>query len=178
MKAPKRRRRVSEEWRAVPGFEQYAVSSHGRVRGHGGRLLSQQLTPAGYKRVYFSILGKTVAYFVHCLMLLAFVGPVPEGQETRHINGKRTANRLANLCYGTRRENALDRGRHGTQQRGERVKTSKLTWNAVRQIRLRYKAAPTYETIRLLAGLHSVSPRSVGRVVKGESWLSDPRAAP
>ena len=45
---------------------------------------------------------------VHQLVMLAFVGPAPEGMEVRHLNGNPTDNRLINLKYGTRRENILD----------------------------------------------------------------------
>jgi hypothetical protein len=45
--------------------------------------------------------------------MLAFVGPRPEDREIAHWNGDRADNRLVNLRYATKSENALDRVRHG-----------------------------------------------------------------
>jgi len=47
------------------------------------------------------------------MMMLAFIGPRPDGLETRHLDGNPTHNHLSNLAYGTHRENALDMIRHG-----------------------------------------------------------------
>lgn len=52
---------------------------------------------------------------VHQLVLLAFVGPMPEGMQVRHLNGAPADNRLSNLKYGTNTENARDAINHGTQ---------------------------------------------------------------
>jgi hypothetical protein len=52
---------------------------------------------------------------VHHLVLRAFVGERPvtiERGEIRHLDGNKTNNVLANLCYGTIKENADDRKRH------------------------------------------------------------------
>jgi hypothetical protein len=51
---------------------------------------------------------------VHQLVARTFLGP-PRGLETRHLNGDCRDNRLENLAYGTRAENAQDMVRHGTQ---------------------------------------------------------------
>jgi len=59
-------------------------------------------------------------YYVHALVLLAFVGPCPEGQETRHLDGSRDNNVLSNLAYGTHLENEADKERHGRRPRGEK----------------------------------------------------------
>jgi hypothetical protein len=52
--------------------------------------------------------------YVHRLVAEAWIGPYPEGQEVRHGPEGTTNNSLSNLCYGTRRENMLDKRRDGT----------------------------------------------------------------
>lgn len=101
-----------EIWRPVPGSEQYEVSDLGRVR-RGARLLTPYTTNTSrYPRVALSApSGRKMAY-VHHLVLGAFVGPRPEGMETRHLNGVRTDCRLVNLAYGTQAENMADRAAH------------------------------------------------------------------
>lgn len=112
-----------EEWRVIPGWDgRYEASSAGQIRswvnrrysGPLPRLLSQARQSQGYLMVSLSIGGRTTKHLVHRLVLAAFVGPCPPGNETRHLDGRRGNNRLANLAYGTPGDNGQDRVRHGT----------------------------------------------------------------
>lgn len=69
----------------------------------------------GYPVVLLYSDGRRPSHKVAALVMLAFVGPLPPGLETRHLDGDHhNNNRLTNLAYGTRSENQLDRVRHGT----------------------------------------------------------------
>lgn len=132
-----------EEWRAVIGYEGlYEVSSIGRVRsldrlhstpsGKGrlypGKLLSPGIEKrSGYRAMglYKNNRGRMVR--VHCLVLDAFVGPRQDNQVARHLNGNPADNRLENLAWGTRLENARDAQVHGTWVHGESHGMAKLT---------------------------------------------------
>lgn len=100
-------------WRPVPGFPGYSVSDDGQVMGKRGRVLNPCVTHGGHLRVNLYTNGKPQAVFVHILVLLAFSGPRPEGQDCRHLNGVATDNRVANLKWGTKSENTLDKVAHG-----------------------------------------------------------------
>lgn len=118
-------------WRPVVGFEGcYEVSDHGQVRSldrtivthtkHGevrrrlaGKIMKQHLG-AAYLEVTLSRGNEKTLARPHRLVLEAFVGPCPEGMETRHFNGNPLDNRLENLLWGTPVENASDCTRHGT----------------------------------------------------------------
>lgn len=122
---------MSETWRAVPGYEGlYEVSDHGRVRSvarkveqRNGRLLTVQSRAISQHdggprngchrrtRLFRDGQGRTV--WVHRLVLEAFVGPAPEGTECCHNDGNPANNRLINLRWDTRQENALDVVRAG-----------------------------------------------------------------
>lgn len=128
-----------EEWRPVPGLEgRYDVSNMGRVRsltstvqcpGDGsrgpysrtipGRILAQHGTPYLGVSLPRSLRGSSSR--THKLVLEAFVGPLPKGMVTRHLNGNHTDNRLENLAYGTPRENGLDTVRHGRHKRSNQT---------------------------------------------------------
>ncbi len=103
----------------------------------------KQLKVHGFpKRKYLtvSIANKKGVYCpesVHRLVLEAFIGECPKGMETRHLNGNSHDNRLSNLAWGTRSQNAFDRNTHGTSGRngGERCPLSKLTEEKVLAIR-------------------------------------------
>ena len=112
-----------ERWIPIPGHLGYEVSDQGRVRSvdrivpHPNGDLTLQgkvLKPVAGKRGYLAVtVGRPVT--VHSLVTLAFLGPRPEGQEVRHLNGQRHDNRLENLEYGTKDENMQDMVEHGTQ---------------------------------------------------------------
>ena len=91
----------------------------------------------GYLVVHLRRKGVHEAWKVHQLVLAAFVGPCPEGQVVRHKNAVRDDNRLENLEYGTSKDNAQDRVRHGNQPKvkGESNPQAKLNEQQVREIR-------------------------------------------
>ena len=108
-------------------LEGYEVTPDGRVfsvgsnwRGYGKRELSQTLNAHGYPSVRLVVNGKRKRLVVHVLVARAFLGPKPFGCEVRHLNGNKCDNRRENLAYGTKKQNADDRERHGRTSRGER----------------------------------------------------------
>ena len=119
--ALRREDEVGEWWSAVPGYEDtYDVSSWGRVRSwstHRGMAAPHLLKPfrdsGGYMTVGLKSRTRSVQRTVHGLVALAFIGPRPEGQEVRHLEGDQSNNALTNLTYGTRVENRHDIVRHG-----------------------------------------------------------------
>lgn len=122
---------TQERWLPIPGHEGwYEVSDFGRVRSvprtrirkNGSPMTLQgcvlKPTPddKGYGYVQLSYADGSRSHRpVHQLVLAAFVGPVPSGEEVRHLDGQAGNNHLSNLTYGTPLENAADMKRHGTQ---------------------------------------------------------------
>lgn len=107
---------TEERWLPVPGYEgRYSVSDHGRVRSEVRPGRKQQIILAGgsnlfgHRQVVLSDGTSTRTFGVHRLVLAAFVGPCPEGQEVRHYpDHDPTNNHLSNLRYGTRAQNIQD----------------------------------------------------------------------
>ena len=116
-----------EVWEPVVGYEGlYEVSDLGRVRSVPRvqvtntctrRLKGQVLKPrniSGHHKVMLSDTKfKRKDLLVHRLVLLAFVGEPPVGHEACHRNDIGTDNRLTNLYWGTRSENAYDQISNG-----------------------------------------------------------------
>jgi hypothetical protein len=102
-----------ELWKDVRGFENlYAVSNKGRVKNlKTGRLLSTKartINGDGYPLVCLSTPdGRQHSKPVHRLVGEAFLGPLPEGLVTNHIDGSRDNNDVENLEYCTYSENTL-----------------------------------------------------------------------
>ena len=106
--------------------------------------------------------------YIHTLMCETFHGPRPQGAEARHLDGNRDNNDIRNLCWGTRRENAADRVRHGTSARGERNPMAKLTTERVAEMRqLRAATGLSYQQIGKQFG---ISPMTAYRAVEKQSW--------
>jgi len=110
----------------IPGYEgRYAVTDQGVVwsrsatssKHHGEwKIVAPVKTHDGYLRIRFNTQDKKRKYvFLHRLVLEAFVGPCPEGMETRHFpDYNRTNCRLNNLSWNTKSQNAKDRVRKGS----------------------------------------------------------------
>lgn len=108
-------------------------------------------------------------YLVHRLILEAFVGPCPEGMECRHLDGDPSNNRLENLRWGTPKENAADRVRHGTIYRGVGTKspTAKLTDHDIPAIQKMHLEGVSYSSIARMYGVYSGTIRNA---CLGRSW--------
>jgi len=100
-------------------------------------------------------------------VLEAFVGGAADGQECRHLDGNRGNPALSNLCWGTRHENAKDRLRHGTSNRGERSGIGKLTEDDVGDICRRLASG---ESQRSVARRYGVKAQSIDAIANGKSW--------
>lgn len=104
---------------------------------------------------------------LHRLILEAFVGPCPEGMESRHLDGDPDNNKLDNLAWGTKLENHDDRRRHGNTPTGEKNHGAKLTERMVREIReLSTKGLSRNE----LGRRFGMSRAQISRIVTGVGW--------
>jgi len=141
--------------------------------------LSPNINWAGYHRVnlYPKRKGAHRTQSIHRLVLEAFVGPCPDGHETRHIDGIRSNNQLRNLSWGSKKENFKDQVRHETAIRGKRCWAAKLDEQSVRDIRRRTSAG---EPQRKLGREFGVSQSAVSAIVRRKSYayLPAPPASP
>src|SRR6185312_14244048 len=116
----------TETWKPIPGYPFYEVSDCGRVRStareaHGRTYRSIVLSPrrsnSGYLLVNLrDAKGERQTRTVHTLVLAAFSGPRPPGQEARHLNDDQLDNRAENLVWGTKAENVADTFANGRQR--------------------------------------------------------------
>ena len=184
-----RQRKSGEKWRWVVGFEGlYEVSNLGRVRSWR-RACPKILGPIGtrYPSVEFcGGNGHSKRINIHRVVLLAFSGEPPsKNYQSRHLNGNPQDNRLANLKWGTGKENAADRRRHGNDAigsrngmwrrglHGEDGPNAKLTWQKVGQIR-RLSRTMSHRALGRKFGVHN---GTIGRIVLQKTWHPARRAA-
>jgi hypothetical protein len=78
-------------------------------------------------------------FFVHRLVLEAFVGPCPPGMQCRHFPDSNPVNNwVNNLQWGTQSENEVDKKTHGTSNDGVRNGMSKHASANIKRIRRLY----------------------------------------
>lgn len=112
----------------IKHFGGYEITRDGRVfsfasnwRGYGRRELVAQPNSNGYLRVRLLIDGVRKSHMVHKLVAQMFLPERPSAKhEIRHLDGNKLNNCAGNLAWGTRKENADDRERHGRTSRGEK----------------------------------------------------------
>ena len=101
-----------EIWKPIPGYEGvYEISSMGRIKrvlatrgGTPGRILANAPSH-GYLSIRLSKNDVQKTFFIHQLVLLAFIGP--SDLNCNHKNGDRKDNRIENLEYATQKANRL-----------------------------------------------------------------------
>lgn len=104
---------MTEKWKDLVGYEGlYKISDQGNVWSERRqRLLSTKPNKhRGYPEFcVVGLDGKQRTMSVHQEIMRAFVGPLPQGNQVRHLDGNPLNNSLINLAYGTPKENAADR---------------------------------------------------------------------
>lgn len=128
---------TEERWLPVPGWDGYLVSDwgnvysqareiqrSGRIRSYrrAGRYLKPSPNDDGHLTVNLHANGRPKRYRIHQLVMLAFIGPPPDGMEVCHRDDDPANNQLANLRYGTRSANRYDAVRNGRHPLANRTR--------------------------------------------------------
>lgn len=152
-------------------FPNYIIQDDGQVWSKGaGKFLAKGLSHNGYSMVILqhNCVRKTVR--VGRLIGECFI-PNPENKPTiNHKNGIKTDDRAENLEWATCSENTIHFYKTGLQtgSHGERSAFHKLKLKQVREIR-KFKNPNCKE----LARKYNVSPRTIYRILIGETWTKD-----
>lgn len=162
-------------WKPIIGHEGYEASEEGDVRSwwpkgpragkafaEQPRLLKKRPNRNGYDMV--AIMGKPVA--VHKLVLLAFVGPCPEGMECCHGRKGKKVNSIDNIRWGTRQSNHDDRMEFGNALRGEFNGNSCVSDDVAGEVVAMYASGMTQADIANSKGL---SRSTVGNIIRGDT---------
>jgi hypothetical protein len=161
------------ERKEISGFPGYLIDSDGSVwstRDGTGRLGATPKRLSLYRRPYgarYTVVcmraetcGRVSQRYVHRLVLEAFVGPCPPGQEALHGPRGTADNSLANLRWGTHVENNADKLRDGTYGRKLRAE----------DVREAFRLRETGLGSRAVAARLGVGRSTVQRIWKGSTW--------
>lgn len=170
----------------LPEFPGYKIGSDGSIWSQWERVSGRaqigsqwkelkpiRLHPSKWKQLSYRyprvclrrIDGKHPSPFIHYLVLTAFAGTSPAGQQGRHLNGNEMDNALSNLAWGTSKENRADQVRHKTDCSGSRNGMAKLTGFQVKQIK---EQAAMGVRKSIIAEQYKVHPCTIRRIVRGQ----------
>ena len=160
---------MTEEWRTVKEFPNYAVSNEGRVRNdETGKVLK----PAhcgqgrGYTTVQLWKNKKGASRLVHRLVGFAFVDGCKDGLQINHIDGVKSNSNASNLEWVTGSENLHHAYDTGLSPSGENHVSSKLTNYEVLEIRALRRMGTT---LQVLADFFGVSLTLVSLIVNNKT---------
>ena len=174
-----------EVFKTIPGWSMYEVSTLGRVKRIAGfdtrgsyrqeQFLRLRVSSSGKKHPGVILQDKPRRWHVYVaqLMLLAFVGPRPSPKhEARHLDDISDHNRLPNLAWGTRKQNAEDAVRNGLMVHhfGSANGCSKLNEKQVLSIRKKYIPwHPKFSSVAL--GIqYGVGTMVIQNIVHRRTW--------
>ena len=142
---------MDEQWMPIPNFIGYEASNLGNIRSYrkvgckpGIKKHPRVLKPYKINSNYLMLTlrldsKKSIKKLVSHLVLEAFKMPRPGNADACHWDGDRHNNAISNLRWATRKENEMDKTRHGTRPVGEKAYQSKLTEAQVIEMRQGYK---------------------------------------
>jgi transposase len=184
---------MNEQWKPISGYEGfYEVSNFGNVRSLDRYITQRSKSGSLYKRLMKSvnlIPGLSGAGYlmvvlckpgeknkpseIHRIVAKVFVSGYVKGLQVCHKDGNKFNNKSDNLRWDTCKANHADKVLHGTDGKGSRNPTSKLSETDVRQIRA------STESSTELAKIYGVSIGTVSVIRSGKTWqheASDPLA--
>lgn len=159
----------NELWKDVVGFEgAYKVSSFGRVkslRGLKGGFLKPLKNTDGYLMVVLFSGGKRECHRIHRLVATHFIVNPDDKETVNHIDGDKENNRLDNLEWATRSEQALHMFRIGLKShKGENHPRRRLNNEQVLEV------FNSKEAAKLLSDKYNVSRDTISSIRKGYIW--------
>lgn len=99
----------ADEWQPLPGNDQYLLGKDGRVFSvKAGRCIGTPLNSHGYRYVGTKKEGVRKNFLIHRLLMQVYGPEQPADKpHINHKNGDKTDNRLENLEWCSRSENAI-----------------------------------------------------------------------
>ena len=151
------------------GIPNVIISRDGRV-WRDSKEKKYTINSIGYPVITFSIKNKSKTFYIHQLLLKAFVRLPKKGEECLHKNGIRSDFRLENLNWGTRKENVADAIRHGTATVGEKNGGARLSQDDANNIRL---IKEIYKPLnKQMANYYGVASSTISRIIRNETYRS------
>jgi len=159
--------KIKELWISIIDYiHLYMISNYGRIKSlkYGKeKILKPKIDKEGYSSVNISKNNIRKIFYIHRLVLEAFVGPCPVGMEVCHNDGNPSNNFIGNLRYDTHFNNIQDAVKHGTL-----VGNSKLNEKQVRIIK--YLLKTKILTQKEIGKIFCVNERTISAINNNKTW--------
>jgi len=169
---------MEEVWKDIIGQNgHYEISNFGKVRSTDrtidtirwpqklkGKILKQRTNKTGY--LFIKIRG--IAYRPHRLVAEYFIDNPENKPCINHKDCNKLNNHVNNLEWVTYSQNMFHAVENGLYPLGENIKTSKLTFKDVKDIRKLYTANKYIQ--RELAEIYGVTRFAISKVVRNKTW--------
>jgi hypothetical protein len=93
-----------ERWRTVTNYENYKISSFGRMK-RNGKILKPCIGTHGYQHVNLYKNGKAKNFMIHRLVAIAFIENAENNKYVDHKNNDKKNNNVNNLRWCTQQQN-------------------------------------------------------------------------
>lgn len=153
-------------------YKNYYISDEGEVKNiNTGRILTPYITPQGYYRTNIRIKGKTKALFIHQAVAELFIPNPLNLPMVNHKDGVKINNYASNLEWCDQIYNTKHAIEHNLfDPYGEGNGFSKLTNEAVLDIRNNYKKYSKEFGSNAFAKKYNVSNVQILNIVKNKYW--------
>ena len=158
-----------EQWKPVPNYEDYNVSSFGRVKSFKNgkvKIMKPKLYMNGYLYIGVTKNNKQKAVLIHLLVARLFLQNNENKREVDHVDGVKFNNYVGNLRWSTSKENKAFAYQLGLMKVGENHHNSKLTNEQVIFIR----ENPEKLTREQLAKKFNVDMATISNVQMGKVY--------
>lgn len=176
---PEKREHISYQWKVIPGFSKYEVSSIGEVRRAVDMYkLNNILLPKGemlkpQKKRYIqyrlvSDAGKQHWKTGHGLVAITYLGQAPSSRYViAHLDGNAYNNDANNLKWATNSENQLHRRFH---EKDKEYAVARLSKEQVQEARALYADGISQAD---LARKYTVSHGVINKMINGVTYLKE-----
>lgn len=151
---------MKEIWAYVPDYDlKYQVSNLGNIRNKSGKILSQETTKNGYKRVTLSMNGKTKHHMVHRLVAICFLPNPSNFPCVNHKDENKTNNNVNNIEWCTYSHNVNYGNRnYKIMSRSKKVAQMDFYGNIL----------ATYISVDFASKIMNVDPSNIYKCCRGE----------
>jgi hypothetical protein len=174
---------ICEEWRSIPEFDGYQVSSLGRVKSTDrfcgdrpgvtkGKILKPFRNKRGYLEVNLYKNSKSTAKIIHRLAAKAFISNDFNKPQVNHIDGNKLNNKISNLEWMSNSENQLHAYSLGLQpsRAGENNIKAKITNKNVTELKVLYNSG---KTIIDISKMMNINVSIIRNIIYGRTWKTN-----